>query len=349
MSSISNPASPGHPSQVTAQSPIRAPLAGGIPWAKSLQIIRPSPALPSQPTHRFGRSPPQLSTPRAANSSASNPNEEQRISVLLLDLDLAAVARLTKENFSMTKFKPADSYEPEAVELSPNREALKSLNEARKASRETVSELQERLNRLAALKAAVAPLEAELQALDATEADALAQWSATPDAPAPESDVAARDDILVRLAGARQRIASAEQATASVAHVLDTANARAAELERSVPALVAAVLIDEARALLPGVVEATAALAKARGRYSALRKFLLERAEAAKDVAARSGFFHDLERLDKEAANASTIGTLLTFSVGTEWIELAASLGDVAARPTSTLPVAFPDMPEMKW
>jgi hypothetical protein len=33
MSSISNPASPGHPSQVTAQSPIRAPLAGGIPWA----------------------------------------------------------------------------------------------------------------------------------------------------------------------------------------------------------------------------------------------------------------------------------------------------------------------------
>jgi hypothetical protein len=33
MSSISNTASPGHPSQVTAESPIRAPLAGGIAWA----------------------------------------------------------------------------------------------------------------------------------------------------------------------------------------------------------------------------------------------------------------------------------------------------------------------------
>jgi hypothetical protein len=33
MTVIRNPASPGYPTQVTAESPIRAPLAGGIAWA----------------------------------------------------------------------------------------------------------------------------------------------------------------------------------------------------------------------------------------------------------------------------------------------------------------------------
>jgi hypothetical protein len=33
MSKDSSPASPGYPTQVTAESPIRAPLLGNIPWA----------------------------------------------------------------------------------------------------------------------------------------------------------------------------------------------------------------------------------------------------------------------------------------------------------------------------
>ncbi len=33
MTTITNPASPVAPSQVVAELPIRAPLAGGIPWA----------------------------------------------------------------------------------------------------------------------------------------------------------------------------------------------------------------------------------------------------------------------------------------------------------------------------
>jgi hypothetical protein len=33
MTVITNPASPGAPSQVVAESPIRAPLLGNIPWA----------------------------------------------------------------------------------------------------------------------------------------------------------------------------------------------------------------------------------------------------------------------------------------------------------------------------
>jgi hypothetical protein len=33
MSSISNPASPGAPSQVVAEQPVRAPLASNIPWS----------------------------------------------------------------------------------------------------------------------------------------------------------------------------------------------------------------------------------------------------------------------------------------------------------------------------
>jgi hypothetical protein len=116
-----------------------------------------------------------------------------------------------------------------------------------------------------------------------------------------------------------------------------------------VPALVAAALVDEARALLPGIVEATMALAKAQGRYTSLREFLLTRAEAAKDFALRSGFFHDLELLDREAADAAAIGPLLSFHAGDEWRDLAASLGDVAARPTPTLPAAFNLPEETKW
>jgi hypothetical protein len=248
----------------------------------------------------------------------------------------------------MPKFMPRAEHAPEPTPLTANRQALTDLNEARAASKATVAELQERLNRLADLKAAVAPLEAEIQALDAAEADALAQWSATPNALAPESNIAARGDILARLTAARQRVASAEQATASVGHVLNTANARYADLERQVPALVAAVLIDVAHELLKPIVEATLALAKAQGRYASLRKFLLERAEAARDVALRNGFFHDLERLDREAADAASIGPLLSFSAGAEWQDLARELGDVPVRPTPTLPAAF-NLPETKW
>jgi hypothetical protein len=249
----------------------------------------------------------------------------------------------------MPKFMPSTQYEHETPPLSPNCQALADHNAARAESKATVSELQERLNRLSALKAAVEPIESELARLDGAEADALAEWSSSPDAPAPESNIAARDDILARLQGARQRVASAEQATASVGHVLNAANARYADLERQTPALIAAVLLDEARGLLKPIVEATLALARAQGRYGSLRKFLLERAEAAKDVAMRNGFFSDLERLDREAADAASIGPLVSFSPGAEWRELAASLGDVAARPTPTLPAAFPGMPELRW
>ena len=94
--------------------------------------------------------------------------------------------------------------------------------------------------------------------------------------------------------------------------------------------------------MLPEIVEATAALAKARGRYESLRKFLLERAEAAKDVALRSGFFHQLEVLDREAADAAAIAPLLSFAVGDEWTELAASLGDTKFFRRRLCPRHFP-------
>jgi hypothetical protein len=162
----------------------------------------------------------------------------------------------------------------------------------------------------------------------------------------PEPDIAARADILARLSAAQQKVAGAELATASVGHVLDRANAKAATLEAEVPALVAGVLIEEGHLLLPAIIEATMALAKAQGRYATLRKFLLERAEAAGDAAMRNGFFRSLETLDREAADAARIGPLLSFDAGSEWRDLARELGDTAARPTPTLPAAFPGMPQ---
>jgi hypothetical protein len=166
--------------------------------------------------------------------------------------------------------------------------------------------------------------------------------------PAPQPDSKKRLAIEAKLADARSQALAADAATASVESVLARASARAAELERQVPAMVASVLIDEARALLPGVVEATAALAKLQGRYTSLRKFLLERAEAAKDVAMQSGFFQQLELLDREAADAASLSPSLSFAAGEEWKDLARELGDVPIGPTPTLPAAF-NLPETKW
>ena len=248
------------------------------------------------------------------------------------------------------KFQPADAYAPEAPELSPARQRLIELNTARAASKATVEELQSRLNRLGALKAAVTPLEAELQALDAAEAAALAEWSASPDAPAPQPDTAGRADIMNRLQRARQQVAGAELATASVESVLARANARAAELEREVPPAIANILVDEARGLLPSITEAIAALARAQTRYSALRSFLLERAESSRDAAMRSGFFQALEALDRDARIAAENAPPPDVNATLEWRELAAALGDTPILPTPPPVAMFPGMPELdKW
>jgi hypothetical protein len=277
-----------------------------------------------------------------------NPNGEQSPKLHIAPRSLSRRHRAAYEGNTMPKFMPSTQYEPEPVELSPNREALKSLNAARAEAAAEVDALRNRVASLAKLKESSVALEAELSALDADEAAALAEWSATPDTSLPEPDVAARADVMARLSATRQRIASADAATMSVEHALGNANAKAARLESEVPALIASVLVDEARALLPGIVEAAAAMARAQGRYESLRKFLLERAEAAKDVAMRNGFFADLERLDKEAADAAGIGPLISYNVGAEWRELARELGDTPIRPAPA-PIAVFNLPETKW
>jgi hypothetical protein len=50
MSKDSSPASPGAPTQVVAESPIRAPLAGNIPWSNHTT----NPAVAGWPVSRPG-------------------------------------------------------------------------------------------------------------------------------------------------------------------------------------------------------------------------------------------------------------------------------------------------------
>jgi hypothetical protein len=244
------------------------------------------------------------------------------------------------------KFKPKDACEPEPEPLTPNREALKSLNAARAEAAAEVETLRARTNKLSKLKESVSALELEMSQALAADGQQLEDWAMSDTGePAPQPDSTKRLAIEARLADAVSQARAADAATSNIESVLARANQRAAELERSVPALVAATLVDEARALLPPIVEATMALAKAQGRYDALRKFLLERAEAAKDVAMRSGFFRQLELLDREAADAAAIGPLLSFNAGAEWKTLADSLGDTPHRPTPTLPERSPTCP----
>ena len=237
----------------------------------------------------------------------------------------AAILQLRTGFTENAEICSCDRIHPRAGRSHPNRAALVELNKARAESAAEVAELQARMNRLADLKGAVGPIEAELSALDGAEAAAFAAWSATPDAPAPTPDIAARQSIMDRLSGARQSVSSAERATASVEYVLGNAHARANALQHRVPAAVAACLLDEARELLPEIVEAAKAVAKVKARYDSLRKFMLERAEASKAVSLQNGFFGDLEALDRDAREAFAISPMLSFAAGNEWRDLATS------------------------
>jgi hypothetical protein len=234
-------------------------------------------------------------------------------------------------------------------ELSPNRQALAELNASRAEAAAEVESLRGRTNKLSQLKLSVAALESELRQTLAADGKQLEDWAMSDTGePAPQPDSKKRLAIEAKLAAARSQALAADAATISVEHVLNTASARYADLEHRVPATVASVLLDEARALLPAIVEATAAVAKVQGRYLSLRKFLLERAEASKDIALRNGFFQRLEALDREAADAARLEPVLSFNPGAEWQDLARELGDVPIGPTPTLPAAF-NLPETKW
>jgi hypothetical protein len=249
----------------------------------------------------------------------------------------------------MPAFKKQDEYTPEPVELTPNRQALADLNEARTQVASEIETLRARTSKLAKLKESVAALEVELSQTLAADGQQLTDWAMSDTGePAPEPDSTKRLALEAKLADAVSQARAADAATASVESVLDRANDRAANLERQVPALVASVLIDEARAILPSIVEATMALAKAQTRFSAVRTFLLDRAEAARDVAMRNGFFQQLEALDREARTAGENAPPLDFNVTAEWKDLARELGDVPIRPTPA-PAVFPGMPELKW
>ena len=56
------------------------------------------------------------------------------------------------------RFQPKKSYTPPPVELSPNRQALLDLNAARVAAKAEVEALQARMNSLAKLRDAIAPI-----------------------------------------------------------------------------------------------------------------------------------------------------------------------------------------------
>jgi hypothetical protein len=246
-------------------------------------------------------------------------------------------------------FKPKDEYQPEPVELTPNLEALKSLNAARTEVAAEVETLRARTSKLAKLKESVAALEVELSQTLAADGKQLEDWAMSDTGePAPQPDSTKRVAIEAKLADAVSQARAADAATISVEHVLANASQKAAGLERQVPALVAAVLVDEAHALLPEIVEATAALAKAQIRFSALRFFLLDRAEVSRDDSMRHGVFAALEKLDIAARTAAENAPPSDVNATLEWRELAASLGDVPPRPTPA-PVAMFNLPETKW
>jgi hypothetical protein len=247
------------------------------------------------------------------------------------------------------KFQPAAAHASEPPPLTENRRILADHNAARTEAAAEVEALHARMSKLAKLKESVAALESELSQLLAADGKQLSDWAMSDeDSPAPQPDSTKRVAIEAKLADAVSQARAADVATISVENVLARANDRAASLERAVPALVAAVLLDEARSLLPSIADAAAALARLQTRYLALRSFLLERAESARDVAMHNGFFADLEKLDRDTQEVA-LPLPPDFNAPLEWRELAASLGDVPSLPSWSPVAMFPGMPELKW
>jgi hypothetical protein len=148
------------------------------------------------------------------------------------------------------------------------RTALARLIDAKAAAADESREAQARVDRLTALAGAAEPVRAKLSALDASEAQAFADWARDSSLPVPAADTAARVDITRELAEAEAKGAAASRAVSAMRGEIELAHVKANEADQALAAAVMTVALeavgpiaDEARAAM-----ATIALARMRGQ-----------------------------------------------------------------------------------
>jgi hypothetical protein len=207
--------------------------------------------------------------------------------------------------------------------LSPARRELAKLLEHRDAAMTEASVLNERMARLERAKADVAPIEAELNALNAAEANALLSWSESGEGDAPTNDVAKHSDIETRLATARASVRAADAATTSVAAQANRQARTLASVQPHIAQAAALVVAEEGMALLPALTAAIVAVEAIRGRIEAARMFMVQSCVGLSDEVARP-IRMELENFGRQFNFAS--GRPAFISDISEWSSLAVAL-----------------------
>jgi hypothetical protein len=177
----------------------------------------------------------------------------------------------------MTKFNPVESYEPEAVELSPNRVALAALIADRDAARDAAKAEVERSGKLATVHAAVAPARAALSDFDHQTAVAMSNWARGNVTGLPKSDAARRATLVSDLADAELSSAAAKAAQSEIQASVERISAQLSQTNAKVREMAKVVAIAEAsERLLPQIALAIATAEDLRRQLEAARAEAIE-------------------------------------------------------------------------
>lgn len=141
------------------------------------------------------------------------------------------------------------------TELSPARLRLREALDAKGAEVVATQKAQAAVNRLEKIKAAVAPIEDELRQFDAAQAAEYSRYAGG-DGEAPVLDVEKRRDLTMRFEGARAAAAGAQSASSKPTADMEVANRKIADIGLWSQLAVAQILIEEAEAMVPEMVEA---------------------------------------------------------------------------------------------
>jgi hypothetical protein len=159
------------------------------------------------------------------------------------------------------------------------RTSLARLHSARSEAAAEARGAQSRIDRLAELANAVAPIAAKLAVLDANEAEAFAAWARSPASPAPSPDTSARVDLQRELAEAQATADAATRAVPAMRREVDVANAKAAAAAEAVPLAAALVALEELPPMIEAAKAAVATIARVRDRSRVMLNEILSVAE----------------------------------------------------------------------
>jgi hypothetical protein len=168
------------------------------------------------------------------------------------------------------KFKTADAYPPQPVELTPARRNLAELLAKRDELGKESDILQGRIARLARAKEAIAAIESELVTVGIQEAAAMLLWVEADDGSAPPTGHAERRaDLEAQLQPARAAARAGDAATASLSSQITRVNNALTNLSAPLVQASAMIVREEMTPLLGEMAAAVTEIERCKARINA--------------------------------------------------------------------------------